>query len=118
LGASLYAVHAVPTPTIAVVVPTYNRGAGLSTVIDRVLDQATDGITYEVVVVDNNSRDDTRAIVERAIAGDVSGRLRYVFEGRQGVSHARNTGVAVTTAPIILFLDDDGWPGRDWVQSM
>jgi glycosyltransferase involved in cell wall biosynthesis len=103
---------------IAVVIPTYNRGAGLPAVLQPVLDQDAPGITYEVVVVDNNSSDRTRAVVEALISQDTTGRLRYAFEPRQGVSYARNTGVELTTAPIILFLDDDGVPGRDWVRSM
>ncbi|HEX6974121.1 MAG TPA: glycosyltransferase, partial [Vicinamibacterales bacterium] len=73
---------------------------------------------YEVVVVDNNSTDDTRDVVQRVMARDATGRLRYVFEPRQGVSYARNTGVEQTSAPLILFLDDDGMPGREWVREM
>jgi glucosyl-dolichyl phosphate glucuronosyltransferase len=108
----------VNTPDVAVVIPTYNRAAGLTRTLDAVLDQDAPGIAYQAVVVDNNSSDDTRAVVHRAIERDSTGRLRYAFEPRQGVSHARNTGVALTTAPIILFIDDDCVPGRDWVKSM
>jgi glucosyl-dolichyl phosphate glucuronosyltransferase len=103
---------------ISVVVPTHNRAAGLSRLLDRLADQDADGVQYEVVVVDNNSTDDTRAVVERAIARDAGRRLRYVFEPRQGVSYARNTGIERTTAPLIAFLDDDGIPGPDWVRGM
>ena len=103
---------------ISVVVPTHNRVAGLSRLLDRLADQDADGIRSEVVVVDNNSTDDTRAVVERAIARDAGRRLRYVFEPRQGVSYARNTGIERTTAPLIAFLDDDGIPGPDWVRGM
>jgi glucosyl-dolichyl phosphate glucuronosyltransferase len=105
-------------PDIAVVIPTFNRASGLRAVLEHVLNQDAAGISYEVVVVDNNSSDDTRAVVERVIEQDTSGRLRYAFESRQGVSYARNLGVALTSAPVILFLDDDGVPGRDWLRSM
>lgn len=105
-------------PDVSVVVPTYNRSTQLRPLIDALLEQETGDVTYEVIVVDNNSRDDTRAVVEQAVADDTSGRLQYVFEGRQGVSNARNAGIIRSLAPLILFLDDDGIPERDWVRSM
>jgi glycosyltransferase involved in cell wall biosynthesis len=105
-------------PDIAVVIPTCNRAAGLGPLLERVLDQDAGGVTWEIVVVDNNSRDHTRIVVGQAIARDPSGRLRYAFESRQGVSYARNAGVELTTAPVIAFLDDDGVPGRNWVRQM
>jgi glycosyltransferase involved in cell wall biosynthesis len=106
------------TLDISVVVPTYNRSDGLRPLLDRLLDQDAGDLAYDILIVDNNSTDDTRAVVEAVMAQDRSGRLRYAFEPRQGVSHARNTGVELTTAPIIAFLDDDGLPGREWVRSM
>lgn len=103
---------------VSVVVPTFNRSVGLLPLIERLLDQEADGVDYDVTIVDNNSSDGTRALVEQAIARDATGRLNYIFESRQGVSHARNSGVRTTSAPIIAFLDDDGLPGRDWVAGM
>ena len=103
---------------ISVVVPTFDRGPQLEPLLTSLLDQDAGALAYEIVVVDNNSTDDTRSIVARVASRDPRGRLRYVFEPRQGVSYARNTGVAQTTAPIVAFLDDDGVPGRDWVREM
>jgi glycosyltransferase involved in cell wall biosynthesis len=103
---------------ISVVIPTFNRAVGLEPLLRRLLDQNATGIQYEILVVDNNSTDETKAVVAKLIAQDGTGRLRYAFEGRQGVSYARNTGIELTTAPIIAFLDDDGIPGREWVRSM
>jgi glycosyltransferase involved in cell wall biosynthesis len=102
---------------IAVVVPTCNRAPQLTPLLDRLLEQECSGFEWEVVVVDNNSTDRTRDVVQAAIWRDLSGRLRYAFEPRQGPSYARNTGVELTTAPIVVFLDDDGIPGRRWLQE-
>src|SRR5215207_3464183 len=99
-----------PLPDVSVVVPTYNRSTLLRPLIAALLEQDAPGISYEVIVVDNNSRDDTSKVIQEAVAADTSGRLQYVFEGRQGVSHARNAGINQSRAPIILFLDDDGVP--------
>jgi len=83
------------TPHLSVIVPTHNRPADLELVIDGLMRQQTGGVRYEVIVVDNNSREATRAVVDRALARGTPVPLRYVREPRQGVSYARNTGVRV-----------------------
>ncbi len=107
-----------PHPDVSVVVPTFNRATRLAPLLDRLLEQECNQFTWEVLVVDNNSCDATRAVVESAMRRHPSGRLRYAFEPRRGVSYARNTGIELSSAPIILFLDDDGLPEPDWLQSM
>lgn len=102
----------------SVVIPTYNRADRLAPLLARLLDQDAGGVRYEVLVVDNHSTDHTKEVVQRAIDADGSARLRYTFEPRRGAPHARNAGIEQTTAPLILFLDDDGIPGRDWVRGM
>jgi glycosyltransferase involved in cell wall biosynthesis len=113
---TVYSPHLTP-PDVSVVVPTWNRAAQLRPLLERLLEQRCSGFEWDVLIVDNNSRDSTREVVAAAIRRDASGRLRYAFEPRQGPSYARNTGIELTTAPIVLFLDDDGLPGLDWLQS-
>jgi glucosyl-dolichyl phosphate glucuronosyltransferase len=103
---------------ISVVIPTYNRGSQLLPLLDALLRQDARGVRYEIIVVDNNSRDNTAAVVEAAGVADQAGLIRYFFEPRQGVSHARNTGILHARAPIIAFVDDDVSPSSDWVYSM
>ncbi len=67
------------------------------------------------MVVDNNSRDNTRAVVEQ-LQFDWS-QLRYAFEGEQGLSHARNHGIRCARGDVILFTDDDVLPEPDWVEK-
>jgi glucosyl-dolichyl phosphate glucuronosyltransferase len=107
-------------PDISVVIPTYNRAAQLRPVLESLLSQDAGDVRYEVVVVDNNSADDTAAVVTEVVNRAAPGLVRYVFEPRRGVSYARNTGVehAHPASPIIAFLDDDGVPVRDWVRGM
>ena len=100
-------------PTISVVISTHNRGALLEGALRDLLAQRG-APAYEVVVVDNNSTDDTRALVTRLMA-ESAGRLRYVFEPRQGVAYGRNAGVAAARAPIIAFTDDDVRARPDWL---
>src|SRR5687768_8513692 len=64
----------------SIVIPTYNRAGALAPLLARLLDQDAEGVRYEVLVVDNNSTDDTKTVVQRAIDADPHGRLRYAFE--------------------------------------
>lgn len=106
-----------PTPEISIVVATYNRAGEIGTALDRLLALRPDSPSHEIVVVDNNSRDETRAVVERYVARHPD-KVRYLFEGRQGVSYARNTGVAAARAPLIAFTDDDVWVSPDWLVAI
>ncbi|HEY3579516.1 MAG TPA: glycosyltransferase [Pyrinomonadaceae bacterium] len=104
-------------PDISVVITTYNRADLLAATLQGLFVQETGGVRYEIVVVDNNSTDNTRQVVESFCdrGGPV---LRYVFEPRQGVSHGRNAGVTAARASIIAFTDDDVVPTPGWVAQI
>jgi len=72
---------------------------------------------WEVVVVDNNSQDDTELRVD-ALARRLKVPLRYVRETSQGASYARNRGIAEARANILAFTDDDVRPDPDWVRLL
>lgn len=101
----------------SVIVCTYNRAKSLAETLQCLRDQQVRADrAWEVVVVDNNSRDDTQAVVQRFQAHWP--RLRYVFHPVQGLSHARNRGVAEARGRILLFTDDDVHPEPDWVEKV
>jgi glucosyl-dolichyl phosphate glucuronosyltransferase len=85
---------------------TYNRARDLAEMLESVLGQDAGACTWEVLVVDNNSRDETRQVVE-AFTNRAPGRVRYLFEARQGKSNALNTGLAAVNSPIYVVADDD-----------
>lgn len=101
---------------VSVVVSTYNRASTLPAALEALLRQSRDR-EWEVIVVDNNSTDDTAAVV-RQIAERADGRLRYAFEPRQGLSYGRNTGIGLARAPIIAFSDDDVVVAPDWIEQL
>src|SRR5215471_13462056 len=100
-----------------VIIGTHNRSGMLAGAVDSVLAQHNNDVRYQLIVVDNNSTDDTRAVVESYIVRGHN-HLQYIFEPRPGVSHARNSGIANARAPIIAFTDDDIRVSSDWVSSI
>ncbi|MBK9706974.1 MAG: glycosyltransferase family 2 protein [Acidobacteria bacterium] len=100
---------------IDVIIATYNRADYLEKALKSVLDAGREpGFDYSITVVDNNSNDSTRDVVKE-LAEHSGGRLRYLFEPRQGKSFALNTGIANTTAEIIAFTDDDQLVDDQWL---
>jgi glucosyl-dolichyl phosphate glucuronosyltransferase len=104
-------------PDVSVVISTYNRGFDLADTLESLVGQTGMTGRYEVIVVDNNSTDRTREVVDAWIAKGHS-QLRYVFEVRQGASYGRNAGLAVARAPIIAFTDDDVIVSPDWLLNI
>ena len=101
---------------MSVVISTYNRARSLPRALESLMDQEMDSGRYEIIVVDNNSTDDTRRVIERFMGKRP--RVTYLFEPRQGVSYGRNTGIAAATAPIIGFTDDDVRVSRSWASTI
>jgi glucosyl-dolichyl phosphate glucuronosyltransferase len=105
-----------PTCDISVVVPTYNRCQLLAKTLTSLIGQRAASVLYEVLVVDNNSSDDTRGVVETFTQRWSA--VRYLFEPRRGASYARNTGIAAATAPIVAFIDDDVEADPTWIRNI
>ncbi len=103
---------------LEVVVPTYNR-ADLLPVCLRSLLAATipDGLTVGITIVDNNSTDNTRAVVESWKA-NFGGRLNYIFEPVQGRSAALNAGITGSKSDLVGYIDDDEEIDRTWYQTV
>jgi glycosyltransferase involved in cell wall biosynthesis len=103
-------------PVISIVICTYNRGKQLNDMLVS-LKQSVDLVDrgkYEVIVIDNNSSDDTRKIVEKA-NDDMS--IHYVFEKKQGLSNARNRAIQEFAGEWLLFTDDDVVIDSKWLQN-
>ena len=95
------------TPLISVVVCTYNRASLLEGAITSLAQQTLDRSQYEILVVDNNSTDETPETVRRIQESHSDATIRYLTETRQGLGYARNTGVEHSRADYVAFLDDD-----------
>jgi cellulose synthase/poly-beta-1,6-N-acetylglucosamine synthase-like glycosyltransferase len=102
------------TPDISVVVCTQNRAAMLGGALASLYDLATDGFSYEVVVIDNGSTDGTARVIETA-EGESKNPLRGVHEAEKGIVPARNRGIREARGAWIAFFDDDQRADRMWL---
>jgi glycosyltransferase involved in cell wall biosynthesis len=103
---------------ISAIISTYNRCESLRDTLDSLsLQELNDSFNYEVIVVDNNSKDRTKETVSNYIP-KFSGRLRYLFEPRQGRSYALNTGIKEAKGEIIAFTDDDVIVDKKWALNL
>ena len=96
-------------PRLTIQLCTYNRARLLERVLEALFDQTVPDDAYEVVLVNDGSPDDTRAVIER-----VRPLARCAFvaieQANAGLARARNTGIARSTGERIVFMDDDVLP--------
>lgn len=105
------------SPVISIVLCTYNNADSLAITLEQLANQKFISTSeVEVIVIDNNSPDHTRMAFDQAIQGS-NVAFRYFFEARQGLSHARNTGVEKAKGRYILFTDDDADIPQDWIAN-
>lgn len=99
----------------SIIVCTYNRATSLRDTLHALkAQQPIANRVWEVIVVDNNSKDSTRQVVEE-IQREWP-LLRYEFQSAQGLSHARNLGISVARGNVLLFTDDDVLPETNWME--
>jgi GT2 family glycosyltransferase len=96
----------IDLPRVSVVVCTHNGSSTLDDCLQGL--SALDYPSYEVIVVDDGSTDDSAAIAGRY-------GVRVIRTGHQGLASARNTGLAAATGEIVAYIDDDACPDPDWL---
>ncbi len=102
-----------------VAICTYNGADRIILVLDKLRSQKdTKDISWEVIVVDNNSKDDTAQVIqEYQDSWQCPYPLIYCFEQQQGAAFARKKAIKEANSPLIGFLDDDNLPNAYWVAS-
>src|SRR5579863_10079992 len=102
---------------ISVILCTYNRCDDLTQALAGLAaSRMPQSVDWEVLVVDNNSKDRTRSVVEEF--SSVYPRFRYLFEGQQGLSNARNAGIAAARGRVLAFTDDDVIIDPGWLLNL
>jgi glycosyltransferase involved in cell wall biosynthesis len=98
----------------SVIIPLYNKAPYVAKAIGSVLTQTfTD---YELIIVDDGSKDDSFAVVRNAIEG--YDHCHICKQENSGVSVARNNGVAISRGDYLCFLDADDWWTPDFLMEM
>ncbi|HJQ71512.1 MAG TPA: glycosyltransferase [Blastocatellia bacterium] len=101
-----------------VIIPTFNRHALLQRTLDSLLEaDLPSGLDLRVTVVDNNSKDQTREVVEE-YKKRFGRRLEYQFEAEQGRSAALNRGISSTDGELVGMIDDDEEIDSDWYRNI
>ena len=105
-------------PDISVIIATRNRAGMLREALGHLAAQETGhAVTYDVVVVDNGSSDETRDVVAHFKAR-YPVPLRYVYEGTAGKPWALNAGLRSASGKILAFVDDDITPVPTWLRAV
>jgi glycosyltransferase involved in cell wall biosynthesis len=103
---------------ITVILCTYNRCQSLQTALTSLAAQVLpDSVGWEVIVVDNNSRDQTREVAE-GFCRDNPERFRYLIEPQQGKSFALNRGIREARGSVLAFTDDDVTMEPMWLHHL
>jgi glycosyltransferase involved in cell wall biosynthesis len=101
---------------VTVAIPTYNRAGLLRQTLAGIVRQDFPRDQFEILVIDNNSRDDTAQVVAEFAAARPA--PRHLLERQQGLDYARNRALAEAQGEILLFGDDDILPEPDWITRM
>src|SRR5260370_1237736 len=103
---------------LTVIICTWNRAKSLGVVLKSLeASVVPEGLEWEVLVVDNNSKDDTRAVCESFIANKPR-RFRYLFHGTQGKTNALNAGIQDARSEVLALTDDDLTVDPHWIAEM
>ncbi len=101
-------------PLFSVIITTHNRPTLISRCIESLLTQDFPTADFEIIVVDDGSRRQTRKIITPY---HQSGLIRYIYQSQRGWGAARLTGVRQSRGEIMVFLDDDCQAPPDWLAT-
>lgn len=102
-------------PLVTVIICTYNRGDLLTETIPTILRQNISVEYFDVMIVDNNSTDNTQKVIKTFVENNIN--LSSIKEAQQGVSFARNAGYKKTKTDWVIFLDDDAKTPDNFVET-
>ena len=100
---------------VSVVIPTRNQSGLLREAIEAVWRQTVDPATFEIIVVDNCSTDDTAAVVREMSARAPCSMVYHCMEENRGPANSRNQGVRLARGELIAFTDSDCRPVPQWL---
>ncbi|HMQ50521.1 MAG TPA: glycosyltransferase [Anaerolineae bacterium] len=103
---------------VSVIIPTRNRSQWLSLTIESLVTQDFSPSTYEILIVDNGSTDNTEQVVQKFISEHPPHNIKYIYEPEPGSLSARHRGALEANGEILVFTDDDVEPVRGWLSAI
>ncbi|GHT75648.1 glycosyl transferase family 2 [Bacteroidia bacterium] len=103
---------------LSLIICTYNRSQYIYQTLKCIAENDTQNIDYEVILVNNNSTDNTETECLRFQQDFPNVPFRYFVEKNQGLSYARNRGIAEAKGEMLVFLDDDAFVGKNYLQNL
>lgn len=103
---------------VSVIVCTYNRDKYLGKTLDHLKNQSLNKDQYEIVVVNNNSSDDTENICKKFLSDSPELNIKYLIETSQGLSYSRNRGIREASGFLTAFIDDDAFVDQDFIKNI
>ena len=102
---------------LSVIICTYNRDKYIYNVLESLAENTLPASQYEIVLIDNNCTDNTRAECDRFHQDFPTVDFRMFVETNQGLSHARNRGIKESRGDILVYVDDDALVNKEYLQT-
>ena len=104
--------------TLSIIICSYNRASYISDALTSLYQQSSGHDDFEVIIVDNNSTDNTKEVYAKWRQVNPNGQFTFISEHKQGASFARNTGAAIAKGEWVCFMDDDAVATADYVKNI
>ena len=101
---------------ISVIICCYNSAARLPATLNHLKKQKLNGISAEIIIVDNASSDNTSSCAQEILSQEPAFKFTIVPEPESGLSYARKKGYMVANYDYLLFCDDDNWLAENYLQ--
>jgi glycosyltransferase involved in cell wall biosynthesis len=103
---------------VSIIICCFNSAERIKSTLDKIFNQRnTLRINIEIIVVDNNSTDNTSLIASEALAAQTSFKSTIVHEKKQGLVYARMRGIESASYSVTIFCDDDNWLDDNYIET-
>ena len=103
---------------LSIIICSYNRASYISDALTSLYCQSAGLKAFEVIIVDNNSTDNTKEVYAIWRQTNTNGQFTFISETQQGASFARNTGAAIAKGEWVCFMDDDAVATPNYVENI
>ena len=104
--------------TYSLIICTYNRDKFIYRTLEHIAQNKFDRDRYELLVIDNNSNDNTKSLCNDFANLYPEVPFHYYLELNQGLSYARNRGISESKGDLLIFLDDDSFVAQDYLMQL